>query len=126
MQYQISWQLGYCYCSSVKEISLGLSQEWNVKPRRGRQRKTWGKVIDDIFLSLGLDKCKWLGDTEREDSSLASFMLCVEECISERERRKFEEGLNKLATYKPFGKNVEFQKYLHGVGDEELRLLFKI
>ena len=25
------------------------SQEWNVKPRRGRQRKTWGKVIDDIF-----------------------------------------------------------------------------
>ena len=36
------------------------SQEWNVKPRRGRQRKTWGKVIDDIFLSLGLDKCEWL------------------------------------------------------------------
>ena len=25
------------------------SPEWNVKPRRGRQRKTWGKVIDDIF-----------------------------------------------------------------------------
>ena len=32
------------------------SQKWNVKPCRGRQRKTWGKVIDDIFLSLGLDK----------------------------------------------------------------------
>ena len=29
------------------------SQEWNVKPRRGRQR---GNMIDDIFLSLGLDK----------------------------------------------------------------------
>ena len=41
------------------------NQEWNVKPRRGRQRKTWGKVIDDIFLSLGLDKCEWLEDIER-------------------------------------------------------------
>ena len=30
-------------------------QEWNVKPHRGRQRKTWGKVIDDVFLSQGLD-----------------------------------------------------------------------
>ena len=70
------------------------SQEWNVKPRRGRQRKTWSKVIDDIFLSLGQDKCEWLEDIEREDacSSLATFMSCVEECISERECRKFEEG----------------------------------
>ena len=34
------------------------SQEWNVKPRRGRQRKTWSKVINDIFLSLGPDKCE--------------------------------------------------------------------
>ena len=41
-------------------------------------------MIDDIFLSLGLDKCEWLEDIEREDSS---FMSCVEECISER---KFE------------------------------------
>ena len=23
------------------------SQEWNIKPRRGRQRKTWGRVIDE-------------------------------------------------------------------------------
>ena len=44
-------------------------------------------MIDDIFLSLGLDKCEWLEDIEREDSS---FMSCVEECISERECRKFE------------------------------------
>ena len=43
------------------------SQEWNVKPRRGRQRKTRGKP------SLGLNKCEWLEDIEREDSSLASF-----------------------------------------------------
>ena len=68
------------------------SQEWNVKPCRGRQRKSWSEVIDDIFLSLGLDKCGWLEDIEREDSSFATFMSCVEECISEWECRKFEEG----------------------------------
>ena len=97
------------------------SQEYNVKPFRGMQSKTWGNVnvIDDIFLSLGLE---W------EDSSLASFMSCVEECISERECRNFEEGLNnriKLATYITFSKNVEFKKYSHGVSDAGSRLLFK-
>ena len=64
-----------------------------------------------IDLSLGLDNCEWLKDIEREDSSLTSFMSCVEECISERECRKFEEGLAKLAMYKTFGKNAEFRKY---------------
>ena len=47
-------------------------------------------MIDDIFLPLGLDKCEWLEDIEREDSSLSAFMSCVEECNSERECRKFE------------------------------------
>ena len=28
-----------------------------------------GKVVDNIFLSLGQDKCEWLEDIEREDSS---------------------------------------------------------
>ena len=58
---------------------------------------------------------------------LASFTLFVEECISDRECRKFEEGLNnkvKLAAYKMFGKNVEFN-YLLGVSDAGTRLLFK-
>ena len=47
-------------------------------------------------------------------------MTCVEECISERESRKFEEGLNtkvKLDMYKCFGKCVKFKKYLHGICD---------
>ena len=55
-------------------------------------------------------------------------MACVEECISERESRTFEEGLNtkvKLDTYKRFGKRVEFKKYLHGICDAGSRLLFK-
>ena len=33
-------------------------------------------------------------DIERGDRSSASFLACVEECISERESRRFEEGLN--------------------------------
>ena len=55
-------------------------------------------------------------------------MPYVEECISERESRRFEEGLNtkvKLDIYKWFGKSVEFKKYLHGVCDAGSRLLFK-
>ena len=58
----------------------------------------------------------------------ASFLAYVEECISERESRRFEEGLNtkvKLDIYKRFGKSVEFKKYLHGVCDTGSRLLFK-
>ena len=55
-------------------------------------------------------------------------MACVEECISERESRKSEEGLNtkvKLDMYKRFGKSIEFKKYLHGICDAGSRLLFK-
>ena len=62
-------------------------------------------------------------------NSSASFMACVE-CISERESRRFEEGLStkvKLDIYKRFDKSVEFTKYLHvhGVCDAGSRLLFK-
>ena len=80
------------------------SQEWDQKPRRGRQRKAWGRVIDE---SLGLDKAEWLEDIERGESSLASYLACIDECISEKECRKFEEGLDnkvKLAMYKSLGR----------------------
>ena len=48
----------------------------------------------------------------------------VEESIGERERRKFVEGLNskvKLTLYKCFGKEVQFEKYLHGLSDAGTR-----
>ena len=48
------------------------------------------------------------------------------ESISERESKRFEEGLNtkvKLTLYKTFGKAIEFKKYLHGVADAGSRLL---
>ena len=81
---------------------------------------------DQFFLTASVDKGEWLEDIERGDSSSASFLACVEECISERESRRFEEGLNtkvKLDIYKWFGKCVEFKKYLHGVCDAGSRLI---
>ena len=55
-------------------------------------------------------------------------MAGIDECISERECKKFEDGLDnkvKLAIYQKLGKRVEFKKYLHGVSDAGTRLLFK-
>ena len=63
-------------------------QEWNVKPRRGRQRKYWCKVVDNLFSSLGLDKAEWLEDIRKGSCGV------VGEGIDERESSKFEEGLN--------------------------------
>ena len=45
--------------------------------------------MDDLFKSLDIDKGEWLEDIERGDSSSVSFLACVEECISERESRRF-------------------------------------
>ena len=44
------------------------NQEWNIKPRSGRQRKVWSKMVDDIFKSLGIDKGEWLEDIVHVDS----------------------------------------------------------
>ena len=73
------------------------------------------------------NKGEWLENIKHRDSSSASFVACVEECISERESR-FEEGLNskvKLDICKRFSKCVKFKKYLHGVCDAGSRLLFE-
>ena len=84
-------------------------------------------MIDDLFKSLDIDKSarEWLEDSKHGDSSSASFMACVEECISERESRKFEEGLNTKVKLDSFSKSVEFKKHLHGICDAGSRLLFK-
>ena len=96
------------------------SQEWNVKPRRGRQRKMWGKVVDDnIYILVYYYKCECLKDI-KEEGSLAFFMACVEESIKERDNMEFEKGLDNKVKYKTFGKNIE---YLHGVGDAGTRLV---
>ena len=76
------------------------SQDWDAKPRRGRQRKVWSRLVDNLFGSLDLDKAGWLNEIEKGDSSLKAM---VKESIGEREREKFVEGLNskvKLTLYK--------------------------
>ena len=55
------------------------SREWETKLRRGRQRKAWGRVVDEHLVSLGLDKHEWMEDIKRGESSLASFLACIEE-----------------------------------------------
>ena len=92
----------------------------DAKPRRGRQRKVWSRLVDNIF---GSDKAEWLDEIEK-----GVFLAMVEESIGEREREKFVEGLNskvKLTLYKCFGREVQFKKYLHGLSDAGTRLLFK-
>ena len=84
--------------------------------------------MDDLFKSLDIDKGKRLEDIGRGESSSASFLACAEECISERESRRFEERLNtkvKLYFYKLYGKSVEFKKYITWICDARSRLLFK-
>ena len=63
------------------------------KPRKGRQRKTWSRIIDNIFHSLSLDKGEILYEGS---SSLKSFMACVEDDLREREAGEFGKGLVKF------------------------------
>ena len=104
------------------------SQEWEIKPHKGRQRKTWSRTIDDIFHSLSLDKGEILDDMHEGNSSLKSFTACLEDDLREREAEEFRKGLDskvKLDLYRRFGGKREFKKYLHGRSDEGARLLFK-
>ena len=52
-------------------------------------------MIDDLCV-LGFGKAEWLEDIDRGESSLASYLACIDvvECITEREWQKFEEGLD--------------------------------
>ena len=59
------------------------------------------------------------------NSSLKSFMACVEDDLREREAEEFEKGLDSKVKYRRFGGKREFKKYLHGHSDEGARLLFK-
>ena len=37
-------------------------KKWNIKPCRGRQRKVWSRIVDDLFKSLDTDKGEWQED----------------------------------------------------------------
>ena len=53
-----------------------------MKPRRGRQRKYWCKVVDHLFSSLGLDKAEWLEDIRKGSCSLKNTLWCCKEPVT--------------------------------------------
>ena len=104
-------------------------EEWNIKPRPGRQHKVWKRVVDDIFESLELDKGEWVESISKGETSIKEFLALVDESIKESNSCQFLKGLNnktKLTIYKTFGGEVKFKRYLNGVGDAGTRLLFKL
>ena len=125
---KLRWWYKVCRLPDNRYPKQLLSQEWEIKPRKGRQRKTWSRTIDDIFQSLSLDKGEILDDMHEGNSSLKSFMACIEDDLREREAEEFGKGLDskvKLDLYRRFGGKREFKKYLHDRSDEGARLLFK-
>ena len=44
-------------------------EEWNIKPRPGRQSKVWKRIVDDIFESLELDKGEWVENISKGETS---------------------------------------------------------
>ena len=95
-----------------------------MKPCRGRQRKTWRKVISELLLQLNLDSQEILA----EDYNVNLFLERVDAALRCREYKDFNDGLNskvKLSLYKSFCKEIELKNYLQGVGDPGTRLLFK-
>ena len=97
-------------------------QAWEVKPRRGRQRKCGVKVYSRHYCYI--KRSCWM--VKKGNSSSKSFLACVDECVSER---AFWKGLDikqsYICIYKRFVKQSEFKKYLHGFCDAGTRLLLK-
>ena len=77
---------------------------------------------------LGLPKGELLDDIRKGQCPLSLSLSNVNESVSNSESKKYVGGLNskvKLELYKTFGKEVECKRYLHGVSDAGIRLLFK-
>ena len=45
-------------------------------------------MVDELFVSIDLDKHECVEDVRRGEGSLASFLACIEESISEREGKQ--------------------------------------
>ena len=89
-----------------------LDAVWEVKPCRGRQRKTWMKVINELLLQLDLDSQEVLAA-----DNINLFLDTVDEALRDREYKDFNDSLNtkvKLNLYKSFCKEIEFKNYLRG------------
>ena len=74
-------------------------EEWNIKPRPGRQCKVWKRVVDDIFESLELDKGEWVESISKGEASIKEFLALVDESIKESNRCQFVHSLCKSKLY---------------------------
>ena len=90
---KLKWWYKVCRLPDNRYHKQLLDVEWEIKPRKGRQRKTWSRTIDDIFHSSSLDEGEILDDMHEGNSSLKSFMACVED-VREREAEEFGKGLD--------------------------------
>ena len=61
-----------------------------MKPCRGRQRKTWRKVISELLLQLNLESQEILA----ENYNVNLFLERVDEALRYREYKDFDDGLN--------------------------------
>ena len=91
---KLKWWYKVCGLPDNRYPKQLLSQEWEIKPRKDWQRKTWSWTIDDIFHSLSLDKGEIVDDTHEGNSFLTSFMACVEDDLREREAEEIGKGLD--------------------------------
>ena len=66
---------------------LLLDNEWEMKSCRGRQRKTWRKVISDLLLQLDSQEILV------EDYNVNLFLETVDEALRNREYTDFNDGL---------------------------------
>ncbi len=67
--------MGYYISTEGNNLVRLLVTEWEVKPCRGRQRKTWRKIISELLLQLNLDSQEMLAEdytmfSERVDAAL--------------------------------------------------------
>ena len=46
---KLKWWYKLAFMESDKYPHKHFRQIWNIKPRRGRQRKSWSRVVDDLF-----------------------------------------------------------------------------
>ena len=119
---KLKWWYKVNNLDDERYTTLLLDNEWEVKPWRGRQRKTWRKVISDLLLQLNTDSQEILA----EDYNVNWFLETVDKGLRNKEYKDSNDGLNskvKLSLYKSFCKEIEL--LAGGRGDPGTRLMFK-
>ena len=66
---KLKWLYKLATLPEDRYLTQLFNQKRNIKPRRGRQRKVWSRMVDDLFKSLDIHKGEWLKDIKHGDSS---------------------------------------------------------